>query len=55
MWSQFGKPRPPAPLKSFSTENCSAFTDAKTINPFFESNDEGYSASVGRADVQSDR
>ena len=57
MWSQFGKPRPPAPLKSFSTENCSAFTGvnaSKSINPFFDNDEEVYSIPVGKADGQSE-
>jgi sodium-coupled monocarboxylate transporter 8/12 len=33
MWSQFGYPRPPPPLLSFSTDDCSKF-DAKSVGQF---------------------
>jgi hypothetical protein len=50
MWSQFGKPRPPPPYKSFSTEDCSGFSDvniSKKFNPLFENN-EAHPAHVGK-------
>lgn len=42
MWSQFGKPRPPPPYLSFSTDDCSAFGGfnvSETINPLFGTTD----------------
>lgn len=35
MWSQFGRPRPPAPLLDFSTEDCSKFNQSSiSLNSF---------------------
>lgn len=57
MWSQFGKPRPPPPFKSFSTEDCSAFSDvniSKNFNPLFE-NHEVYAVPLGKAEEQDEK